>query len=131
MELMRKNFEREKDSKENVKAEMSKVEDQEEDLKETVSKYQVVTDVMKEQKGVQSLELEERFEMEPARVELQHTEDIGHPRQQLNQEGEELRTQCRNRGSLRYGGVLFLGLSRRQRVNTSPACTRMDQGDFL
>lgn len=111
MELMRKIFEREKDSKENVKAEMSKVEDQEEDLRETVSKYQVVTDVMKEQKGVQSLELEERFEMEPARVELQHTEDIGHPRQQLNQEGEELRTQCRNRGSLRYGGVLFLGLS--------------------
>ncbi|XP_048790725.1 ninein-like protein isoform X9 [Lagopus muta] len=101
MELMRKNFEREKDSKENIKAEMSKVEDQEEDLRETVSKYQVVTDVMKEQKGVQSLELEERFEMEPARVELQHTEDIGHPRQQLNQEGEELRTQCRNRGSLR------------------------------
>ncbi|XP_042739182.1 ninein-like protein isoform X2 [Lagopus leucura] len=101
MELMRKNFEREKDSKENVKVEMSKVEDQEEDLKETVSKYQVVTDVMKEQKGVQSLELEERFEMEPARVELQHTEDIGHPRQQLKQEGEELRTQCRNRGSLR------------------------------
>ncbi|XP_052532167.1 ninein-like protein isoform X4 [Tympanuchus pallidicinctus] len=101
MELMRKNFEREKDSKENVKAEMSKVEDQEEDLRETVSKYQVVPDVMKERKGVQSLELEERFEMEPARVELQHTEDIGHPRQQLNQEGEELRTQCRNRGSLR------------------------------
>ncbi|XP_042682823.1 ninein-like protein isoform X3 [Centrocercus urophasianus] len=101
MELMRKNFEREKDSKENIKAEMSKVEDQEEDLRETVSKYQVVTDVMKERKGVQSLELEERFEMEPARVELQHTEDIGHPRQQLNQEREELRMQCRNRGSLR------------------------------
>ncbi|XP_031453022.1 ninein-like protein isoform X3 [Phasianus colchicus] len=101
MELMRKTFEREKDSKENVKAEMSKVEDQEEDLKETVSKYQAVTDVMKEQKGVQSLELEERFEMEPARVELQHTEGTGHPRQQLNQEGEELRTQCRNRGNNR------------------------------
>lgn len=108
---MRKNLKREKDSKESFKAEMSKVEDKKEDLKEAVAKYQAVTDVMKEQKPVQSLGLEERSEMELVRIELQHTKDIGHPRQQLNQEGGELRTQCRNRGSLRYGVVLFLGLS--------------------
>ncbi|XP_021246999.1 ninein-like protein isoform X2 [Numida meleagris] len=101
MELMRKNFEREKDSKESVKTEMSKVEGQKRDLKETIAKYQAVTDVMKEKKCVQSLELEERLEMEPDRVELQHTKDVCHPRQQLNQEGEELRTPCKNRGSLR------------------------------
>eukprot|EP00076_Gallus_gallus_P018804 XP_015139044.2 ninein-like protein isoform X3 [Gallus gallus] len=101
LELMRKNLKREKDSKESFKAEMSKVEDKKEDPKETVAKYQAVTDVMKEQKPVQSLGLEERSEMELVRIELQHTKDIGHPRQQLNQEGGELRTQCRNRGSLR------------------------------
>lgn len=101
LELMRKNLKREKDSKESFKAEMSKVEDKKEDLKEAVAKYQAVTDVMKEQKPVQSLGLEERSEMELVRIELQHTKDIGHPRQQLNQEGGELRTQCRNRGSLR------------------------------
>ncbi|XP_015712515.1 ninein-like protein isoform X2 [Coturnix japonica] len=96
MELMRKSFERGKDSKESIKSEINKVEDQ----KETVAKYQAVTDVMKEQKRVQNLELEESFEMEMARVELQH-QDVGHPRHQVNQEGEELRTQCRNEGSLR------------------------------
>ncbi|POI33684.1 hypothetical protein CIB84_002565 [Bambusicola thoracicus] len=108
LELMRKNFEREKDSKENLKAEMSKVEDQKEDLKETVAKYQAVTHVMKEQKPVQSLRLEERSEMELVRIELQHTKDIGHPRQQLNQEGGELSTQCRNRGSLRPRSVVWV-----------------------
>ncbi|OXB80851.1 UNVERIFIED_CONTAM: hypothetical protein H355_003762 [Colinus virginianus] len=95
MELMRKNFEREKNSKECVEAEMSKVESEKKDLKETIAKYQAVTDVMKEQKHVQSLEVE------PARIELQHTKNLCHPRQQLNQEGEELRAQCRNRGSIR------------------------------
>ncbi|OXB68352.1 hypothetical protein ASZ78_015292 [Callipepla squamata] len=93
MELMRKNFEREKNSKECVEAEMSKVESKKKDLKETIAK--AVTDVTKEQKCMQSLEVE------PARVELQHTKNLCHPRQQLNQEGEELRAQCRNRGSIR------------------------------
>ncbi|XP_052637049.1 ninein-like protein isoform X8 [Harpia harpyja] len=102
IELMRKNFERErKDSEESFKAEMRKMEDQKRDLEETVAKYWAVTDSLKEQKCVWSLELEERFEVDQARVGQQHTEDIYHPGQQLDQEGEELRTQRRDRERLR------------------------------
>ncbi|XP_069661339.1 ninein-like protein isoform X5 [Haliaeetus albicilla] len=100
--LMRKNFERErKDSEESFKAEMRKMEDQKRDLEETVAKYWAVTDSLKEQKCVWSLELEERFEVEQARVGQQHTKDIYHPGQQLDREGEELRTQRRDRERLR------------------------------
>ncbi|XP_068273099.1 ninein-like protein [Nyctibius grandis] len=100
--LMRKKFERErKDSEESFKAEMRKMEDQKRDLEETVAKYWAVTESLKEQKCVWSLELEERFEMEQARVGQQHTENIHHPGQQLDQEGEELRTQHRDRERLR------------------------------
>ncbi|XP_075352873.1 ninein-like protein isoform X5 [Mycteria americana] len=102
IELMRKNFERErKDSEESFKAEMRKMADQKRDLEETVAKYWAVIDSLKEQKCVWNLELEEKFEMEQARVRQQHTEDIYHPGQQLDQEGEELRTQRRDRESLR------------------------------
>ncbi|KAM6271948.1 ninein-like protein isoform 4-T11 [Spheniscus humboldti] len=102
IELMRKNFERErKDSEESFKAEMCKMEDQKRDLEETVAKYWAVIDSLKEQKCMWSLELEERFEMEQARVGQQHTEDFYHPGQQLDQEGEELRMQRRDRESLR------------------------------
>ncbi|XP_029888503.1 nuclear mitotic apparatus protein 1-like isoform X12 [Aquila chrysaetos chrysaetos] len=102
IELMRKNFERErKDSEESFKAEMRKMEDQKRDLEETVAKYWAVIDSLKEQKCVWSLELEERFEVEQARVGQQHTEDIYHPGQQLDREGEELRTQRRDRERLR------------------------------
>ncbi|KAM7117531.1 ninein-like protein isoform 5-T14 [Ciconia maguari] len=102
IELMRKNFERErKDSEESFKAEMRKMADRKRDLEETVAKYWAVIDSLKEQKYVWNLELEERFEMEQARVRQQHTEDIYHPGQQLDQEGEELRTQRRDRESLR------------------------------
>ncbi|XP_054051408.1 ninein-like protein isoform X2 [Rissa tridactyla] len=102
IELMRRNFERErKNSEESFKAEMRKMEDQKRELEETVAKYWSVIDSLKEQKCVWSLELEERFEMEQARVRQQHTEDIHHPGQQLYQEGEELRTQCKDRESLR------------------------------
>ncbi|KAM6433153.1 ninein-like protein isoform 3-T3 [Rhynochetos jubatus] len=98
IELMRKNLEREKkDSEENCKAEMSKMEDQKRDLEETVAKYWAVTNRLKEQKRVWSLALEDRFEMEQARVGQQHPEDIYYPGQQLHQKGEELRTQCRDR----------------------------------
>ncbi|KAM9637300.1 ninein-like protein isoform 6-T6 [Morphnus guianensis] len=102
IELMRKNFERErKDREESFKAEMRKMEDQKRDLEETVAKYWAVIDSLKEQKCVWSLELEERFEVEQARVGQQHTEDIYHPGQQLDREGEELRTQRRDRERLR------------------------------
>ncbi|XP_076191037.1 ninein-like protein isoform X4 [Aptenodytes patagonicus] len=102
IELMRKNFERErKDSEESFKAEMCKMEDQKRDLEETVAKYWAVIDSLKEQKCMWSLELEERFEMEQARVGQQHTEDFYHPGQQLDQEGEELRMQRRDRERLR------------------------------
>ncbi|XP_040453365.1 ninein-like protein isoform X7 [Falco naumanni] len=102
IQLMRKNFEREsKDSEESFKIEMHKMEDQRRDLKETVAKYWAVTDSLKEQKRLWSLEVEERFEMEQARVGQQHTEDACHPGQQLDQEGEELRMQRRDRESLR------------------------------
>ncbi|KAM6367445.1 ninein-like protein [Alca torda] len=102
IELMRRNFERErKNSEESFKAEMRKMEDQKRELEETVAKYWAVIHSLKEQKCVWSLELEERFEMEQARVGQQHTEDIHHPGQQLDQEGEELRTQRRDRESLR------------------------------
>lgn len=57
-----------------------------------------------------SLELEERLEVEQARVGQQHVGDIYHPGQQLGQEGEELRMQCKDRESLRSGTVLFLWL---------------------
>lgn len=111
---MRKNFERErKDSEESFKAEMRKMEDQKRDLEETVAKYWAITDSLKEQKCVWSLEPEERFENEQASVGQQHTKDIYHPGQQLDQEGEELRTQRRDRESLRSGIVLFLGRSGR------------------
>ncbi|XP_027552809.1 ninein-like protein isoform X3 [Neopelma chrysocephalum] len=94
LELMQKNFEREKkDSEESFKAEMHKMEDQKRDLEETVAKYWAVISSLKEQKHMWSLELEERFEVEQARVGQPHTEDICHPGQQLDQEGEELRTQ--------------------------------------
>ncbi|XP_017941006.2 ninein-like protein isoform X6 [Manacus vitellinus] len=94
LELMQKNFERErKDSEESFKAEMHKMEDQKRDLEETVAKYWAVISSLKEQKPMWSLELEERFEVEQARVGQHHTEDICHPGQQLDQEGEELRTQ--------------------------------------
>lgn len=113
---MRRNFERErKNSEESFKAEMRKMEDQKRELEETVAKYWSVIDSLKEQKCVWSLELEERFEMEQARVRQQHTKDIHHPGQQLYQEGEELRTQCKDRESLRSDTVLFLGLSGRPR----------------
>ncbi|XP_072713363.1 ninein-like protein isoform X5 [Ciconia boyciana] len=102
IELMRKNFERErKDSEESFKAEMCKMADRKRDLEETVAKYWAVIDSLKEQKCAWNLELEERFEMEQARVRQQHAEDIYHPGQQLDQEGEELRTQRRDRESLR------------------------------
>ncbi|XP_010560766.1 PREDICTED: ninein-like protein isoform X6 [Haliaeetus leucocephalus] len=105
--LMRKNFERErKDSEESFKAEMRKMEDQKRDLEETVAKYWAVTDSLKEQKCVWSLELEERFEVEQARVGQQHTKDIYHPGQQLDREGEELRTQRRDRERLSCMWVL-------------------------
>ena len=115
---MRKNFESErKDSEESFKAEMREMEDEKRDLEETVAKYGAVIDSLKEQKCAWNLELEERFEMEQARVGQQHTEDIYHPGQQLDQEREELRTQCRDRESLRSGTVLFLGLSGRLGVH--------------
>lgn len=95
---MRKNFERErKDSEESFKAEMRKMEDQKRHLKETVARYWVLTDSLKEQKCVWSLELGERFGTEQARVAQQHTEDFCHPGQQLDQEREDLRMQPRNR----------------------------------
>lgn len=109
---MRKNFERErKDSEGNFKAEMRKMEDQKRDLEEAVAKYWAIIGSLKqkpEQKRVWSLELEEKFEMKQARVGQQHTEDIYHPGQQLDQEGEELRMQRRDRESLRSGTILFL-----------------------
>ncbi|XP_075269533.1 ninein-like protein isoform X2 [Opisthocomus hoazin] len=102
IELMRKNFERErKNSEESFKAEMRKMEDQKRDLEETVAKYWAVTDSLKAQKSVCSLELEERFEMEQARAGQQHTEDTYRPGQRLDQEGEELRMQHGDRESLR------------------------------
>ncbi|XP_040407774.1 ninein-like protein [Cygnus olor] len=102
IELMRKNFEREKkDSKKSFKAEMSKVEGQKRDLEETVAKYEAVIDGLKAQKCVQSLELEEELEMEQAGGGTQLPEDVRCPRQQLHREGEELRTQCRDREGLR------------------------------
>ncbi|XP_035178815.1 ninein-like protein isoform X2 [Oxyura jamaicensis] len=102
IELMRKNFEREKKgSKKSFKAEMSKVEGQKRDLEEKVAKYEAVIDGLKAQKCVQSLELEEELEMEQARVGTQLPKDVHHPRQQLHQEGEELRMQCRDREGLR------------------------------
>ncbi|XP_055667125.1 ninein-like protein isoform X1 [Falco peregrinus] len=101
IQIMRKNFEREsKDSEERFQIEVHKMEDQRRDLKETVAKYWAVTDSLKEQKRLWSLEVEERFEMEQARVGQQHTEDACHPGQQLDQEGEELRMQRRDRESL-------------------------------
>uniref|UniRef100_A0A8B9CGJ4 Ninein like n=1 Tax=Anser brachyrhynchus TaxID=132585 RepID=A0A8B9CGJ4_9AVES len=102
IELMRKNFEREKkDSKKSFKAEMSKVEGQKRDLEETVAKYEAVIDGLKAQKCVRSLELEEELEMEQAGGGTQLPEDVCCPRQQLQREGEELRTQCRDREGLR------------------------------
>ncbi|XP_074944579.1 ninein-like protein isoform X4 [Phalacrocorax aristotelis] len=102
IELMGKNIERErKDSEESFKAEMCKMEDQKRDLEETVAKYWAVTDSLKEQKCVWSLKLEEWFELEQARVGQQHTEDIYHPGQQLDEDGEELRMQRRDRESMR------------------------------
>ncbi|KAM6083808.1 ninein-like protein isoform 2-T2 [Theristicus caerulescens] len=102
IELMRKNIERSrKDSEESFKVEMRKMEDQKRDLEETVAKFWAVIDSLKEQKCVRHLEPEERFEMEQARVGQQHTEDICHPGQQLDQEGEELRMQRRKRENLR------------------------------
>ncbi|XP_035408854.1 ninein-like protein isoform X4 [Cygnus atratus] len=102
IELMRKNFEREKkDSKKSFKAEMSKVEGQKRDLEETVAKYEAVIDGPKAQKCVQSLELEEELEMEQAGGGTQLPEDVRCPRQQLHREGEELRMQCRDREGLR------------------------------
>lgn len=119
VKLMRKNFERErKDSEESFKVEMCKMEDQKRDLEETVAKYRAVTDSLKEQKCAWSLKLEERFEMEQATVGQQHTEDIYHPGHQLDQEGEELRMQRRDRESLRSGTVFFLGLSGRLGVHS-------------
>lgn len=115
---MRKNFEKErKDSEESFKAEMHKMEDQKRDLEETVAKYWAVIDSLKEQKCVWSLDLEERFEVEQARVGQQHTEDIYHPGQQLDREGEELRMQRRDRERLRSGTILFVGLSGRLGVH--------------
>lgn len=115
---MRRNFERErKDSEESFKAEMRKMEDQKKELEETVAKYWAVIDSLKEQKCVWSPELEEKFETEQARVGQQHTEDIYHPGQQLDQEGEELRMQRRDRENLRSGTVPFLGLRGRLRVH--------------
>ncbi|XP_074720348.1 ninein-like protein isoform X5 [Strix uralensis] len=102
IELMRKNFERrKKDNEESFKAGMHKMKDQKRDLEKTVAKDWAVIDSLKEQKCVWSLELEERFEMEQARVGQQHTEDIYHPGQQLDQGEEELRMQHRDRESLR------------------------------
>ncbi|XP_074786209.1 ninein-like protein isoform X3 [Athene noctua] len=102
IELMRKNFERmKKDNEESFKAEMHKMEDQKRDLEKTVAKDWPVIDSLKEQKCVWSLELEERFEIEQARVGQQHTEDIYHPGQQLDQGEEELRMQHRDGESLR------------------------------
>ncbi|KAM9241321.1 ninein-like protein isoform 2-T4 [Leptosomus discolor] len=103
IKLMRKNFERErKDGEEIFTAEMHKMGDQKRDLEETVAECWAVIDSLKEQKCVWSLELEQRFEMEQARVgQQQHTEDIYHPEQQLDQEGEELRMQRSDRESLR------------------------------
>ncbi|KAK2531643.1 Ninl isoform A [Columba livia] len=87
IELMRKNFEREsKDSEESFKAETRKMEDQKRDLEETVAKYWVLIDSLKEQKCVWSLELGGRFEMEQAGVGQQHIEDFCHPGQQLDQQ---------------------------------------------
>ncbi|XP_064302643.1 ninein-like protein isoform X6 [Phalacrocorax carbo] len=102
IELMEKNTERErKDSEESFKAEMCKMEDQKRDLEETVAKYWAVIDSLKEQKCVWSLKLEEWFELEQARVGQQHTEDIYHPGQQLDEDREELRMQRRDRESMR------------------------------
>ncbi|XP_074903053.1 ninein-like protein isoform X13 [Buteo buteo] len=73
IELMRKNFERErKDSEESFKAEMRKMEDHKRDLEETVAKYWAVIDSLKEQKCVWSLELEERFESEKSKGDVSH-----------------------------------------------------------
>lgn len=102
IKMMRKNFEREKkDSKKSVEAEMSKVEGQKRDLEETVARYEAT------QKCVQSLELEEELEIGQAREGTQLPKDVCCPRQQLHQEREELRTQCRDREGLRSGIVLF------------------------
>ncbi|XP_062470338.1 ninein-like protein isoform X2 [Pezoporus occidentalis] len=102
IKLMRKNFESErKDSEESFRTEICKMEDQKRDLEETVAKYQAVIDHLKEKKCVCSMELEERFEVEQSRVGQQHTEDIYHPGQQLDQEGGELRMWRRDRESLR------------------------------
>ncbi|KAJ7421846.1 ninein-like protein [Willisornis vidua] len=103
LELMRKNFERErKDNEESFKAEMHKMEDQKRDLEETVAKHWAVINSLKEQKCMWNLELEERSEMTQARVRQHHTEDICHPGQQLDQKGEELTMQQhRDRLSLR------------------------------
>lgn len=64
---------------------MCKMEDQKRDLEEIVAKYWAVINSLKEQKCEWSQELEERFEMEQAREGQQHTEDICHPGQQLDQ----------------------------------------------
>ncbi|XP_051469930.1 ninein-like protein isoform X2 [Apus apus] len=102
IKLMRENFERErKDSEESFKAEMDKMEDQKRDLQETIAKYWAVIGSMKQQKCAWSLQLEESFEMEQARVGQQHPEDIYHPGQQLGQQGEEQRTHRRGRNNLR------------------------------
>ncbi|XP_064002346.1 ninein-like protein isoform X2 [Pogoniulus pusillus] len=61
VELMRRNFERErKDSEESFKAELQKMQDQKRDLEETVAKYWAEIDSLKEQKCVWGLQLEER-----------------------------------------------------------------------
>ncbi|XP_069709031.1 ninein-like protein isoform X2 [Phaenicophaeus curvirostris] len=102
IKLMRKNFERErKDNEEHFKAEMRKMEDQKRDLEGTVAKCWAVIDSLKEQKCVWSLEMEERFEKEQDSVGQQHTEDVCHPGQLLDQEGKDLRVQWRDRDSLR------------------------------
>lgn len=110
---------------------MSKVEGQKRDLEETVAKYEAVIDGLKAQKCVRSLELEEELEMEQAGGGTQLPEDVCCPRQQLQREGEELRTQCRDREGLRSGIVLFLRLSGRLGMDASPAHTRMGLGRFL
>lgn len=51
---------------------------------QTVANLGYNNNSLKEQKWEWSLELEERFEMEQARVEQQHMEDICHPGQYLD-----------------------------------------------
>lgn len=47
----------------------------------------------------------------------QHMEEICHPGQQLDQDREEIKMQCRDKLNLRSGTTLFLGLRKRLGVH--------------